>query len=336
MLWRCWPMRSGPPRSSERSPTRRGSAEFRDLLSLARRGRPYNDETEATSLDALTLLRPIPLEAGRHLAGSGRLATASDVHFLEIDELIAMLSDSALPTPELDRRKAEYRWALANPAPDHLGPDPAPRTRVARRPRQVPIHGRCGAVGRNRRRGGPLRHRSGGLVPHASCSDPQLDGVRIRLREPSPSTSRCSRSTARRRRRTLSRRHRSTSCRGAYATSATWGWGAARAKRPEDQASCCSVHVLPSGSANPALRTPPPTSTTGATSTPRPRSTARPPSMSSTTRWSPFIVTASLDRAGRPRARTIEQAEPGGVNGTTRTPSAGTTSWSTVKPICSA
>ncbi len=100
--------------------------EFERLLALARRGRPYNDESELTTLDALTLIRPVALEAGRRLARSGRLGDEGDVFFLEISELEAMLRDPSRPGPELDRRKAEYRWALANPAPDHLGPDPAP------------------------------------------------------------------------------------------------------------------------------------------------------------------------------------------------------------------
>ena len=102
------------------------TAEFSRLLSLARRGRPYNDETELTTLDALTLLRPIALEAGRRFLRAGRVGDGADVFFLDVSELEAMLRDPTRPAPVLDRRKAEYRWALANPAPDHLGPDPAP------------------------------------------------------------------------------------------------------------------------------------------------------------------------------------------------------------------
>ncbi len=101
-------------------------AEFRQLLSIARRGRPYNDETELTTLDALTLVRPIALEAGRRFTVAARLADAGDVFFLELDELDSMLRDPSRPSPSLVRRRGEHRWALANTAPDHLGPDPAP------------------------------------------------------------------------------------------------------------------------------------------------------------------------------------------------------------------
>lgn len=102
----------------------RSIAEFDRLLSLARRGRPYNDETEVTTLDALTLIRPIALETGRRFAETDRLPDEDDVFFLELDELEAMLRSPSRPAPELRRRRGEHRWALANPAPDHLGPDP--------------------------------------------------------------------------------------------------------------------------------------------------------------------------------------------------------------------
>lgn len=101
-------------------------SEFRRLLSIARRGRPYNDETEGSTLDALTLVRSIALNAASRFTRTRRLSAEGDVFFLALDELAAMLRDPTHPTPELTRRRGEHRWALANPAPDHLGPDPAP------------------------------------------------------------------------------------------------------------------------------------------------------------------------------------------------------------------
>lgn len=110
---------------------------FRSLLAVARRGRPLGDETELTTLDALALVRPIALEAGRRFVDDGRLRDVDDVFFLEVDGLRAMLRDGGHAAPGLDRRRREHRWAEANPAPSHLGPPPAPTPPPSALPRRV-------------------------------------------------------------------------------------------------------------------------------------------------------------------------------------------------------
>jgi pyruvate,water dikinase len=101
-------------------------ARFQAALALARRGRPYGDETEATTLDALTLVRPIALEAARRFVGSGRVRQPEDVWFLTQPELSRALREPRWPLPDLAVRRAERAWALANPAPGFLGPEPVP------------------------------------------------------------------------------------------------------------------------------------------------------------------------------------------------------------------
>src|SRR4029453_6473212 len=97
-----------------------------------------------------------------------------------------------------------------------------------------------------------------------------------------------------------------------------------------DQASCeltvpeapgaisCSVHVLPSGSANPAYSIPP-RSSMSPTSTPRSVSVSRVLAMSATTRCRPRSVPGFISTAGKPVDSRIEHADPGGVSWTTRT-----------------
>ena len=99
---------------------------FDELLQLARRARPTGDETEGTVLEALTLVRYVALETGRRFEAQGRLPVRDDVFFLEQLELSALLRSDTAPLPDLQRRRSEHRWAMANPCPDHVGPDPAP------------------------------------------------------------------------------------------------------------------------------------------------------------------------------------------------------------------
>lgn len=109
---------------------------FRRVLTFARRCRPYNDETEFTTLDALGLVRLWAVEVGRRLAQRGVLIDESDVFLLELDEVRTLLHDPATPLPDLERRRGELRWAESNPAPDHLGPAPSPPPPVAAVPRR--------------------------------------------------------------------------------------------------------------------------------------------------------------------------------------------------------
>jgi pyruvate,water dikinase len=99
---------------------------FRAALELARRGRPYGDETESTVLEALTIVRFVALEAARRLVADGRLAREEDVWFLRLEEVRACLRSPEAQPPDLLPRRREFAWAMVHPAPAHLGPPPAP------------------------------------------------------------------------------------------------------------------------------------------------------------------------------------------------------------------
>lgn len=101
-------------------------ARFESALALARRGRPYGDETEAVVLEALTLVRFVALEVARRLTADHRLERQDDVWYLRLEEIRAALRSSSVAMPDLVPRQREFAWSLANPAPLHLGPPPAP------------------------------------------------------------------------------------------------------------------------------------------------------------------------------------------------------------------
>lgn len=98
---------------------------FSTSLQRARRLRPYQDETESDVAAATGLVRLVALEAAVRLLAEGAIDNHDDVFYLEIDELVAAARTRQVQA-DLERRKAEHRWALANPAPRLLGPDPGP------------------------------------------------------------------------------------------------------------------------------------------------------------------------------------------------------------------
>ncbi len=91
-------------------------------IDRARRGRPYGDETERDPGDAMGLVHYAAIEAADRFVAAGRLRERDDVAFLEIDELEAALRGRPIDADVIERRKAEHRWALANPAPRTMGP----------------------------------------------------------------------------------------------------------------------------------------------------------------------------------------------------------------------
>ncbi len=101
-------------------------ARFVAALELARRGRPYGDETEGTTLDALTLVRFVALEAARRFVASGRLGAPDDVWCLELDELQHALRSTAATLPDVEPRRQALSRAAAVPPVPFLGPEPAP------------------------------------------------------------------------------------------------------------------------------------------------------------------------------------------------------------------
>lgn len=96
---------------------------FENALARARLGRPYADETEPDTGDILAVVRYIALEAGARLASAGVIPTPDDVMYLTVDELGDLLRGDQAPD-DLARRRAEHRWALANPTPESFGPPP--------------------------------------------------------------------------------------------------------------------------------------------------------------------------------------------------------------------
>jgi pyruvate,water dikinase len=98
---------------------------FSTSLQRARRLRPYQDETEPDVAAATGLVRLVALEAAGRLLAEGAIDHHDDVFYLETDELVAAIRTRQVQA-DLERRKAEHRWALANPAPRLLGPEPGP------------------------------------------------------------------------------------------------------------------------------------------------------------------------------------------------------------------
>lgn len=83
-------------------------------------------------LDSLPsgLLRLAALEVGRRLVARGQLAVATDMVWLELDDLLAALADGRSRRVEAAQRCAESKWVAANPGPLRYGPKPAPPPNV--------------------------------------------------------------------------------------------------------------------------------------------------------------------------------------------------------------
>jgi pyruvate,water dikinase len=92
-------------------------------VSRARLGRPYGDETERDPGEAMGLVHYAAMEAARRFVATGRLRERDDVAFFEFDELVEALRGGPIDRDVIARRKAEHRWALANPAPRTMGPE---------------------------------------------------------------------------------------------------------------------------------------------------------------------------------------------------------------------
>lgn len=98
---------------------------FERALADARRGSGYNDDTEIDVLQSFALLRYAACEAGRRLARRGTLASAEAIWWLSPDEVLDALRTGRVDA-DIERRRAEHRWALAHPGPKRYGPLPAP------------------------------------------------------------------------------------------------------------------------------------------------------------------------------------------------------------------
>ncbi len=100
-------------------------SELDELLRRARRARPHQDDSENVLAEAFTTVRRGILAAAERLVERAVIRKAEDVWFLEWDEVRDALAGKEI-TADLDRRRGELRWAIANPPPRVLGPEPGP------------------------------------------------------------------------------------------------------------------------------------------------------------------------------------------------------------------
>jgi pyruvate,water dikinase len=103
----------------------RDLTEFEDALVAARRGRPFGDDTEIDVLQVMGVVRYVALEAGERLMRRGAIQRPDDVFYLTDEELERGLADGRVEV-DIERRRAEVRWAEAHPGPQRYGPEPQP------------------------------------------------------------------------------------------------------------------------------------------------------------------------------------------------------------------
>lgn len=100
--------------------------EFDTLLTEARRVYGTRDDHAGLGLWAAGLVRRALLTAGAHLAGDGRIPSASDIFFLDIAEVEAALSTTAASTIDFASRAKHKAAATAARPPATLGSASAP------------------------------------------------------------------------------------------------------------------------------------------------------------------------------------------------------------------
>jgi pyruvate,water dikinase len=94
-----------------------------DAMAEARAARPLGDQTEELVARALAPTRYAAVAAGARLARAGRLAEPEAVFLLRPDELAQALRGEPI-TADVERRLAEFRWALSHRGPPRYGPAP--------------------------------------------------------------------------------------------------------------------------------------------------------------------------------------------------------------------
>jgi pyruvate,water dikinase len=103
---------------------------FEHLLSRAQQAYPVREDNEYPTVSApYALLRWAALEAGRRLVERDRLDKAEHVFFVEVEELLAALTDDTAgtdPRERVEHRRGEHQWALRNPGPPAYGQPPGP------------------------------------------------------------------------------------------------------------------------------------------------------------------------------------------------------------------
>jgi rifampicin phosphotransferase len=103
-------------------------AQFDELLQEARLGYRIRDERGVYSdIWAAGLMRRSAIAAGKRLTARGRLRSAEDFVFADIDEMCGLLAGEATPdADELSARHRFHKMYTAKDAPAHLGDPPSP------------------------------------------------------------------------------------------------------------------------------------------------------------------------------------------------------------------
>jgi len=100
---------------------------FEHLLARAQKAYPVREDNEYPTVSApYALLRWAALEAGRRLVELGKLDKADHVFFVEVEELLAALTNGTDLRGPVERRRGEHQWALRNPGPPSYGRPPGP------------------------------------------------------------------------------------------------------------------------------------------------------------------------------------------------------------------
>ncbi len=92
-------------------------------ITRARTAWPFGDDTERDANECAGLVHYVAGEAARRMATDGRIDHPDDIAHLTIEEVEAALRGASIDRDAVARRRAEHRWALANPSPRVVGPE---------------------------------------------------------------------------------------------------------------------------------------------------------------------------------------------------------------------
>ncbi len=96
-----------------------------ERVAAARRTAGLGDDSELAMRLGFALARRGALEAGKRLVERNLLGSPDETFWLSRRELLAVLRGHGR-LPDIRRRRAEYRWALAHRGPERYGPPPPP------------------------------------------------------------------------------------------------------------------------------------------------------------------------------------------------------------------
>ncbi|WP_163506739.1 PEP-utilizing enzyme [Fodinicola acaciae] len=100
---------------------------FDRALAIATKAYPAREDNVFYCMDGpVGIARRVVVEAGRRLTERDQLDECDDVFFVEIDEVIAALTDRRDLRPVVKENRALHQLMLANPGPPTYGKDPGP------------------------------------------------------------------------------------------------------------------------------------------------------------------------------------------------------------------